>query len=142
VTAYFIKLPGQELHQPVSKATFVAVERHCGFRNTMGEPDEPGTAGFGSPFADGRINDNSEPGEFLVDIDVENRCAAELEVEEPHKTFCPSALVEAVRNYDGPPLDRRRRAEQLFEQSLTHHCNHLMADHTGDHVCRCATSWT
>lgn len=142
MTAYFIKLPGGEYFQPVSKATFVAVERHCGFRNTMGEPDEPGTAGFGSPFADGRVNGNSEPGEFLVDIDVENRCAVELEVEEPHREFCPAALIEAVRDYDGPPLDRPRWGQQLFEQSMTHRCNHLAANHPGDHVCRCGTPWT
>lgn len=141
MTSYFIKLPGQPSRTKVTKTSFVAVERHCGFRNTMGEPDEPGTAGFGSPFADGRVRDADDHTE-AVDIDVENPCAAELEVEEPHKTFCPAALIEAVRDYDGPPLDRRRRAELLFEQSLTHHCNHLTATHPGDHVCRCGTGWT
>ena len=86
MTAYFIKLPGAELFAPVDKATFVAVERHCGFRNTLGEPDEPGTAGFGSPFADGRVSQTSQPGELLVEIDVENHCAAELEVDYAHVT--------------------------------------------------------
>ncbi len=32
----------------VDKATWVAAEREAGFRNTMGQPDEPGTAGFGT----------------------------------------------------------------------------------------------
>ena len=31
----------------VSKAEFVATERACDFTNTLGEADEPATAGFG-----------------------------------------------------------------------------------------------
>ncbi len=32
----------------VGKAEFVNVERRAGFRNTLGQPDEPGTGGFSS----------------------------------------------------------------------------------------------
>lgn len=32
----------------VKKADFVAAERRNGFRNTMGQPTEPATAGFGN----------------------------------------------------------------------------------------------
>lgn len=30
----------------VSKQDYVVAERTCGFRNTMGQPDEPATSGF------------------------------------------------------------------------------------------------
>lgn len=32
----------------VDKATYVRHERYAGFRNTMGQPDEPATSGFSS----------------------------------------------------------------------------------------------
>lgn len=44
----------------VDKAEFVAVERRAGFRNTMGQPDEPGTAGFSNGCSCGRV-------EFMLD---------------------------------------------------------------------------
>lgn len=44
---YFIS-EGNEPDVEVTKAKFVAIERREGFHDTMGEPDEPATAGFGS----------------------------------------------------------------------------------------------
>ncbi len=37
----------------VDKAEYVRVERACGFRNTMGQPEEPGTSMFAGLDDDG-----------------------------------------------------------------------------------------
>lgn len=34
--------------EPVTKDEYVRVERQAGFHNTMGQPNEPGTAAFGN----------------------------------------------------------------------------------------------
>lgn len=47
--AYRYFLNGTE----VSKAEFVVAERSCGLNNTLGQPDEPATAGF-SGWIDGK----------------------------------------------------------------------------------------
>lgn len=52
---FWIKLPGGQEYQQVSKEEFVKLERACGFHNTMGQPLEPATAGFGSPFGQGQV---------------------------------------------------------------------------------------
>lgn len=39
----------------VTKAQFVRAERAAGFRNTMGRPDEPATAGFIHGVIRGRV---------------------------------------------------------------------------------------
>lgn len=44
---YFLQI-GNEREREVTKAEFVSAERNAGFRNTMGQPDEPATAGFGN----------------------------------------------------------------------------------------------
>lgn len=41
--------------EEVTKAEFVAGERAAGFHNTMGQPDEPATAGFGGHGVSGRV---------------------------------------------------------------------------------------
>jgi hypothetical protein len=46
VTRYFVTTDDRG-EREVDKAEFVNVERRAGFRNTMGQPDEPGTGGFG-----------------------------------------------------------------------------------------------
>lgn len=43
---YWLKIDNEPWTE-VSKAAFVAAERRCGFNNTMGQPDQPATAGFG-----------------------------------------------------------------------------------------------
>lgn len=45
----------------VTKEEYVRVERQAGFRNTMGQPDEPATAAFGSGALRGRIQYGFEP---------------------------------------------------------------------------------
>ena len=49
---YFLRYPRPGDETPpwteVTKEEFVAAERAAGFHNTMGQPDEPGTGGFGS----------------------------------------------------------------------------------------------
>lgn len=46
---------GEQPECEVTKAEFVAAERRCGFINSMNQPDEPATAGFGHPNAKGRV---------------------------------------------------------------------------------------
>ena len=41
--------------QEVSKEEFVQAERAAGFNNTMGQPDEPATSGFGGHGVRGRV---------------------------------------------------------------------------------------
>lgn len=53
---YFIKGPRDgDAEDEVTKSTFVAFERANGFHNTMGKPDEPGTASFHGRYGSGRI---------------------------------------------------------------------------------------
>lgn len=44
------------IEREVVKAQFVAAERAAGFTNTMGQPDEPATAGFSGRFGDAEIS--------------------------------------------------------------------------------------
>lgn len=44
----------------VDKETWVAFERRNGFRNTMGEPDEPATSSFSGKFGEGTTRDPRE----------------------------------------------------------------------------------
>ena len=46
---------GGSPEREVTKAEFVSAERRAGFVNTMGQPDEPGTAGFGGRDGDAEI---------------------------------------------------------------------------------------
>jgi len=46
---------GGSPEREVDKAEFVSAERRAGFVNTMGQPDEPGTAGFGGRDGDTEI---------------------------------------------------------------------------------------
>jgi len=43
---------GDNPEREVDKAEFVSAERRAGFNNTMGQQDEPATAGFGGPAGD------------------------------------------------------------------------------------------
>lgn len=47
---YYLTL-GDSPEQEVTKAEFVRAERAAGFRNTLGQPDEPATAAFSGPVA-------------------------------------------------------------------------------------------
>lgn len=49
---YFLK-SGSDPEREVTKQDFVAAERVAGLINTMGQPDEPATAGF-SGWIDGK----------------------------------------------------------------------------------------
>lgn len=54
---YFLKtawLP-DDMWVEVTKAEFVRAERDAGFRNTMGEPDEPATGGFHGHGVTGKV---------------------------------------------------------------------------------------
>jgi hypothetical protein len=51
---YFLSEDEGVTWEEVPKADFVSAERCAGFRNTMGLPDEPATAGFSSSPAYGR----------------------------------------------------------------------------------------
>ena len=44
---YFLKR-GDAAWEEVTKAQFVSAERGAGFHNTLGQPDEPATGGFGN----------------------------------------------------------------------------------------------
>lgn len=52
---YLLKADWQEEWTEVSKEVWVRAERAAGFHNTMGRPDEPGTAGFGGGGVRGSI---------------------------------------------------------------------------------------
>lgn len=54
VERYFVSENGFP-EQQVDKAGFVRAERSAGFRNTMGQPDEPATGGFSSGVLQGRV---------------------------------------------------------------------------------------
>lgn len=59
---YFLRYNGEEEHE-VTKEEFVRAERAAGFHNTLGQPDEPATAGFGSGGVHGHVlyvNDSEE----------------------------------------------------------------------------------
>lgn len=56
---YFLKYDDKP-EQEVSKAEFVKAERLAGFRNTMGQPREPATAGFGATVYGTRIKGRIE----------------------------------------------------------------------------------
>lgn len=142
MTSYFIKLPGQPSWTKVTKDSFVAVERHCGFNNTMGQPDEPGTGGFGSPFGEGRVqlsDDDVEP----VDIDFEI-CTATMRIPNPDRTgYClvgaANATLAVTRELDR--LDREQARAIVKTVASVHQCLHLFGQHRSDHLCRCGTSW-
>jgi len=51
---YFLTEGGSP-EREVTKAEFVSAERRAGFVNTMGQPEEPGTAGFGGRDGDTEI---------------------------------------------------------------------------------------
>ncbi len=67
----------------VTKAQFVRAERQAGFRNTMGQPLEPATNGFGGKGINGRTDfwgDCQHPG-----------CEADMSSEmcpNSHRTLC------------------------------------------------------
>lgn len=46
---------GDSPEREVTKAQFVSAERRAGFTNTMGEPDEPATAGFSGRHGDTKV---------------------------------------------------------------------------------------
>lgn len=48
------RIPDRE-EREVTREEFVRAERAAGFRNTLGRPDEPGTAGFSTDFMRGRV---------------------------------------------------------------------------------------
>ncbi|MEU8158135.1 hypothetical protein AB0B94_31155 [Micromonospora sp. NPDC048986] len=50
-TRYFLRSPNEAEFIEVSKERYVAAERAAGFRNTLGQPDEPATSAFNA--ADG-----------------------------------------------------------------------------------------
>ena len=54
---YWIR-EGRGTWEEVDKAKFVAVERRAGFRNTMGQPDEPATGGFSSIYRPGQDDEH------------------------------------------------------------------------------------
>lgn len=60
---YFTTVGNGPEHE-VTKAEFVALERACGFHDTMGQPEEPATASFSSEQkgvkASGRIEYGTE----------------------------------------------------------------------------------
>ncbi len=62
MTRYFVTTDDRG-EREVDKAEFVNVERRAGFRNTMGRPDEPGTAGFGCTRGDERLSGRIEYGD-------------------------------------------------------------------------------
>lgn len=45
---YYIRTVGNDRWVETDKKTYVGHERSAGFRNTMGQPDEPGTSAFSS----------------------------------------------------------------------------------------------
>lgn len=45
---YWISKDDRKTWTEVHKVVYVAVERNCGFHNTLGQPDEPATAAFSS----------------------------------------------------------------------------------------------
>lgn len=51
---YFLSIANVEVE--VTKEQFVQAERAAGFRNTMGQPLEPATAGFHSGVVSGRVD--------------------------------------------------------------------------------------
>lgn len=55
VDEFQISDDGGETWRTASKAEYVNHERRAGFRNTLGQPDEPGTAGFYSGRLAGRM---------------------------------------------------------------------------------------
>lgn len=75
---YFLKYDdGPE--QEVTKAEFVAEERRCGFRNTMGQPREPATAGFGAERYGVRIKGRVETDYQTLIEEMEARIALDKE---------------------------------------------------------------
>jgi hypothetical protein len=52
---YFVQMGDESPWIEVTKASYVDAERMAGFRNTMGRPDEPATAGFGANGVNGRL---------------------------------------------------------------------------------------
>ena len=52
---YFLKMAHQDKWDEVTKKQYVQAERAAGFRNTMGQPDEPATAGFSNGSINGKI---------------------------------------------------------------------------------------
>lgn len=50
---YFVTTEHGE--RQVDKAEYVAAERLAGFRNTMGQPDEPATSAFSAGVLSGRV---------------------------------------------------------------------------------------
>lgn len=51
---------GDSPEREVTKAQFVSAERRAGFYNTMGQPDEPATGGFGGRHGDTKIRGRVE----------------------------------------------------------------------------------
>lgn len=47
---------GDSPEREVTKAEFISAERRAGFVNTMGEPDEPATAGFSGRAGDTEVS--------------------------------------------------------------------------------------
>lgn len=52
---YFIQMGDNGLWNEVSKLDYVNAERMAGFHNTLGQPDEPATAGFSGGIVHGRL---------------------------------------------------------------------------------------
>lgn len=62
---------GGETWTPATKAQYVSAERSAGFRNTLGEPDEPATSGWSSGSFAGRmafLRPAAETGPHLIPI--------------------------------------------------------------------------
>jgi len=51
---YFLEYAGED-EREVTKEEFVRAERAAGFRNKLGQPDEPATAGFGADGVHGHV---------------------------------------------------------------------------------------
>jgi hypothetical protein len=60
---YYLKPDWQTEWTEVTKEEFVKAERAAGFRNTMGEPNEPATSGFSGHGMNGRKRYSPEDGQ-------------------------------------------------------------------------------
>lgn len=141
MTSYFIKLPGQPSWTKVSKTSFVAVERHCGFTNSRGESEEPATAGFGSPFGEGRVRGDDDDGVEPVEIDFEV-CTAMMRVPDPERTgYCVVGATKAVVKAVTKEMNHTDAQAIVKIVASIHRCMHLTDEHPGDHLCACGTSW-
>lgn len=61
ITRYYLTTPGTP-EVEVTKAEYVRAERAAGFHNTLGQPEEPATAAFGTAKISGRTDWGSGDG--------------------------------------------------------------------------------